>query len=265
MEEMNTVLENTTSTETEAAEVNEVNKASEDAHQGAEETQDTAENGEQGADATENQTAEATEPFLEIRYNHESKGLTREEAVTLAQKGMHYEGSYKTLERVAALKGQSVKDFLSGIETAQDEAYRQELIDKFGNDEDTINKMMELYQINKQKTLDAADLKRQEESAQAEQNVNERLATEFTNMKNGDFPELTDFASLPDEVKRAAMEGMALSHAYLAFMHRENKKIAAQKASEEAAAKKSTGPMSTDATDNSTEDERKYLNALWGR
>ena len=264
MDEMNTVLENTTSTETEGAEVNEVNETSEGAPQGAEGTENTDESGEQSANATENQTEETVEPFLEIRYNHESKGLTRDEAVTLAQKGMHYEGTYKTLERVAALKGQSVKDFLSGIETAQDEAYRQGLVDKFGNDKDTVNKMMELYQINKQKTLDAAALKRQEESAQAEQSVNERLASEFVDMKNGDFPELTDFASLPNEVKRAAMDGMSLSHAYLAFMHRENKKIAAQKASEEAAAKKSTGSMAT-TTETADAAASALMKGLWNR
>jgi hypothetical protein len=264
MEEMNTVLENTTSEETEQPAVEEVNGTTE----GVPEVETNAENGAEGGEsavATDNVVEESNEPFLEIRYNHESKGLTRDEAVTLAQKGMHYEGTYKTLERVAALKGQSVKDFLSGIETAQDETYRQGLVEKFGDDEDTVNKMMELYQINKQKTLDEAATKRQEEETRAEQSVNERLAAEFTEMKNGDFPELTDFASLPSEVKRAAMEGMSLSHAYLKFMHQENKKIAAQKASEEAAAKKSTGSMGDNAAEVQTEAEQRYLSALWGR
>ena len=261
MEEMNTVLENTTSEEPQAAEVNEVNQMPEGAPQVEEGTENTAVD-EQSADNTENKTQESSEPFLEIRYNHESKGLTRDEAVTLAQKGMHYEGTYKTLERVAALKGQSVKDFLSGIETAQDEAHRQGLVEKFGDDEDTVNKMMELYQINKQKTLDAAALKREEEKTQAEQTVNERLAAEFTEML-GEFDGLTDFASLPSEVKQAAMEGMSLSHAYLKYLHRENKKIAAQKVSEEAAAKKSTGSMA-DNGDTADTTASALLRGLWG-
>lgn len=261
MEEMNTVLESTTSEEPQEAAVEEVNETPEGAPAGEEGAENTTESGEQSANAPEE---EVNEPFLEIRYNHESKGLTRDEAVTLAQKGMHYEGAYKTLERVAALKGQSVKDFLSGIETAQDEAYRQELIGKFGDDEDTVNKMMELYQINKQKTLDAVALKREEEKTQAEQTVNERLAAEFTEML-GEFDGLTDFASLPSEVKQAAMDGMSLSHAYLKYLHRENKKIAAQKASEEAAAKKSTGSMADNITDSEKEAEKRFLAALWGR
>ena len=260
---MNTVLENTISDETEVSEVEVVNEATAGAQQEAEEAEHTTEGGEQGADATEIQTEESTEPFLEIRYNHESKGLTRDEAVTLAQKGMHYEGTYKSLERVAALKGLSVKDFLSGLETAQDEAYRQGLIEKFGEDEEIIGSMMELYQINKQKTLDAAATKRKEEAEKTEQSVNERLAAEFTEMKNGDFPELTDFASLPSEVKRAAAEGMSLSHAYLKFMHRENKKIEAAKASEAAAAKKTTGSMASDKEEDINASESALLKGLW--
>lgn len=265
MEEMNTVLENTTSNEPETSEVPEVSEAPESAQQGAENTENTTEDGEQSANAAEPQTEESSEPFLEIRYNHESKGLTRDEAVTLAQKGLHYEGAYKTLERVATLKGMSVKEFLNGMETAQDEAYRQELVDKFGDDEDTIDRLMELYIINKQKTLDAADESRKREALEAEQSVNTRIAQEFSDMKNGDFPELTEYKALPAEVKKAAAEGMSLSHAYLIYMHKENKKINAAKAAAEVAAKKSTGSMADNTVDSNAEAERRYLNALWGR
>ena len=209
-----------------------------------------------------NDDAEPVAPFLEIQYNHEKRGLSRDEAITLAQKGIHFQSTYDSLERVATLKGQSVKEFLSGIETAQDEAYRQGLIEKFGDDEDTINKMMELYDINKQKTLDNAKESQRAAAEQEEQTVNARLAEEFTKMKNGDFPELTEFANLPDEVKKAAFGGMALSHAYLSYMHKENKKIAAAKASSDAAAKKSTGSMASDK-DGSNSSESALLRGLW--
>lgn len=201
-------------------------------------------------------------PFLEIQYNHEKRNLSRDEAITLAQKGIHYQSTYDALERVATLKGQTVKEFLSGMETAQDEAYRQSLIEKFGDDEDTINKMMELYDINKQKTLDNARESRKAAAAQEEQTVNERLANEFVEMKNGDFPELTEFKDLPDEVKRVAFEGLSLSHAYLKYMHNENKKIAAAKASADAAAKKSTGSMASDKEDSNPQTSA-LLKGLW--
>lgn len=220
------------------------------------------ESSEEGADGNEGGEEEIA-PFLEVRYNHEKRNLTRDEAITLAQKGIHFQNAYDTIERVAALKGQSVNEFLSGLESAQDEAYRRSLEEKFGEDEDTINKMMELYNINKQKTLDNAKENQRAAAEQEEQTINERLANEFVEMKNGDFPELTEFKDLPEEVKRAAFEGLSLSHAYLKHMHNENKKIAAEKASQEAAAKKSTGSMAGDKEDVNTSTSA-LLKGLWG-
>ncbi len=210
---------------------------------------------------TDNGT-EPTAPFLEIRYNHEKRELTRDEAITLAQKGIHYQSTYDNLERVAALKGQTVKELLTGLESAQDETYRQGLIEKFGEDEDTIDKMMELYNINKQKTLDNAKANQRAAAEKEEQTINERLANEFVEMKNGDFPELTEFKDLPEEVKRAAFSGLSLSHAYLKYMYNENKKIAAAKASQEAAAKKSTGSMASESEEGNASTNA-LLKGLW--
>ena len=233
---------------------------------------DTAPQGEQADDnasaqdtdgnGTEDNGTEPVAPFLEIQYNHEKKGLSRDEAITLAQKGMHYQSTYDSLERVATLKGQSVKEFLSGIETAQDDAYRQGLIEKFGDDNDTVEKMMELYNINKQKTLDNARENRKAAAEAEEQSINERLANEFVEMKNGDFPELTEFKDLPEEVKKAAFSGLSLSHAYLKYMHNENKKIAAAKAQADTAAKKSTGSMASDKEDSNPQTSA-LLKGLW--
>ncbi len=225
---------------------------------------DTSAQDQDGNDngAEENGT-EPTAPFLEIQYNHEKRGLSRDEAVTLAQKGIHYQSTYDSLERVATLKGVSVKELISSLETAQDDAYRQGLIEKFGDDEDTINKMMELYDINKQKTLDNAKADRKAAAEQEEQSINERLANEFVEMKNGDFPELTEFKDLPEEVKRAAFGGLSLSHAYLKHMHNENKKIAAAKASQEAAAKKSAGSMASDESTDFVGDA--FLRGILGK
>ncbi len=208
---------------------------------------------------------EQQEPFLEIKYLKEMVPLSREEAKNYAEIGRRYSDVREQLERVATLKGQSVEEFLKGLETAEDEAYRQELLAKFGNDTDTVEKMMELYSIQKQKKLDAAKESRKRAAAEAEQSVNERIANEFAEMKNGDFPELTEYKALPAEVKKAAIEGMSLSHAYLKYLHRENKKIAAAKESAAEAAKKTTGSMGADSNENLTEDEKNFLKGLWGK
>ena len=179
----------------------------------------------------------------------------------LAQRGIHYEGAYNTIERVATLKGQSVEEFLNGIEAAEDEAYRKGLVEKFGEDEDTVDKMMELYNINKEKTLNTAKENRKQAATEAEQSENARIAEEFDKMKS-EFPELTEFAKLPPEVKKAAYNGMSLEHAYLKYGHSEQKKINAAKAAEAEAAKKSTGSMSTIEAGAFTDP---FLDGIFGR
>lgn len=258
----NTQELDTTLTDVETQQEVDTNDGLDTAPQGEQTVDDTSAQDQNGNDNGADDGAEPVAPFLEIQYNHEKRGLSRDEAITLAQKGIHFQNTYDSLERVAALKGVSVKELINSLETAQDEAYRQGLIEKFGEDEDTIGKMMELYNINKQKTIDNAKANQKAAQEAEEQTVIDRLAQEFVEMKNGDFPELTEFKDLPEEVKRAAAEGLSLSHAYLKHMHNENKKIAAEKASQEAAAKKSTGSLEGTAEEGGTSFERGFLQGL---
>lgn len=66
------------------------------------------------------------EPFLTIRYNKEDKGLSKDEAVTYAQKGMNYDhlnGKYtnltKRLENLAGMNGMQLEDYLNSLSDAQ--------------------------------------------------------------------------------------------------------------------------------------------------
>ena len=260
--EENTVLENTTSQEPETSVAEDVETTDAGAPEGEVNTNTANDSGNESAENAANETAAPPAPFLEIKYNHESKGLTREEAATLAQKGMHYEGLYQNLERIADLKGVTVKELINGFEAEQDEAYRRELAERFGDDEETINIMMEHYQNGKQGKIDAAKNKRLQDEATAEQNINTRLANEFIELQK-EFPELQEFADLPESVRRAAAEGKDLTHAYLLHQHRENKKIAAAKASEEAAAAKSAGSLSGSVTEDMSEDA--FLKGLFNK
>lgn len=260
--EENTVLENTTSQEPETSVAENVDTVPEGAPEGEVNTNTANDSGNDSAGNAANETDAPPAPFLEIKYNHECKGLTREEAATLAQKGMHYEGLYQNLERIADLKGVTVKELINSFETEQDEAYRRELAEKFGNDEETINIMMEHYQNGKQGKIDAAKNKRLQDEATAEQNINTRLANEFIELQK-EFPDLQEFADLPESVRRAAAEGKDLTHAYLLHQHRENKKIAAAKASEEAAAAKSAGSLGGSAAEDMSEDA--FLKGLFNK
>lgn len=226
------------------------------------ETPETAtQDGENVTDDSALGGTESAEPFLEIKYNHEKRGLSREEAATLAQKGMHYEDTYNAVERLATLKGVSVKEFVSNLESSEDEAYRKSLMDKFGGDEETVEKMMELHNIKKQQTLDNANKNRKAAEDAKIESENVRIADEFSKMKT-EFPELTDFSALPESVKKAAYEGMPLPYAYLLHKHSEAKKIDAAKQSEKEAAEKSTGPINT-KEDNSGSDP--FIDGIFGK
>ena len=206
----------------------------------------------------------AEEPFLEIKYMKEMRGLSRDEAKNYAEIGMHYQGVRKKLERFATLKGMTAEEFVNGLEAAEDEAYRSRLMEKFGGDEETVASMMELYSLKKQQTLDNALQKKRAQNEAEEHSVNARIAEEFTKMK-GDFPELTEFAALPAEVKKAALMGKALPYAYLEYKHNEAKKITAAKENARTAAEKSTGTAANPNGDFTADDERRYLGALWGK
>ena len=259
-ENVNVLEENTTSQDAETNQEESNVNGTETATQDGTETGDTsAQSGEDGGTAGE-QSEEA--PYLEIKFNHEKKGLSKDEATIWAQKGMHYESSYKALERVAALKGVSVNEFLKNVETAEDEAYRQSVIEKYGNDEDIISDMMAIYESRKQKKIDDAAENKRKEVEEREQSTNERIASEFSSMKK-DFPELTEYSKLPEAVKKAASEGMNLSHAYLLYMHQENQKAKTAQEQAAAAEKQSAGALGESQADTQTDAEKRFLNSLW--
>jgi hypothetical protein len=239
-ENLNAVAENTTPQGAEGQQeaVND-NGTDSQSQEGTENVDTSAQSGNDGGTAGNDIE---TAPYLEIKYNHEKKGLTREEAISWAQKGMHYESAYNALERAAALKGVSVNDFLKNLETAEDEAYRQSLVEKFGDDEDLINGMMELHEMKKQKTLDSAQENKRLEAEAREQSTTQRIAEEFSKMKK-EFPELTEYSALPQAVKQAASEGMPLAYAYLLHQHTEKQKADTAKQQAAAAEKMSAGSM----------------------
>lgn len=200
--------------------------------------------GAEGGTSTNDGGNEPPEPYLTIKYNHEQKGLTQEEAVTLAQKGMAYDSIYTPLQRAAALKGMTVKAFIESVEKAQDSAYREELIAKYGEDDmETVDSLMELYQSKKESTIKAAEEAEKQLEAESKSTLESRLADEFIELQK-EFPDIKDFNSLPKSVKKAAADGEHLLFSYMRFMHSETRKAEAAQKSADAAKKASGGSMS---------------------
>ncbi len=204
-----------------------------------------------------------SEPYMTIRYRHEDKPLTQEEATVMAQKGYAYDDLYKKLQRAASLQGKDVSEFIDGFEKAQDDAHRAELEAKYGDDTDTINALMELYQSKKEGTVKAAEQEFERQNKEKQSSIESRLADEFIELQK-EFPEITDFASLPKSVKTAAADGKHLLDAYLRFSHTEQKKINAAKASADAAKKASAGNLSSADKTSHSDEMSALMEGLYG-
>lgn len=215
-----------------------------------EENVDTPQETEE-TDSTETTTAEE-EPFR-IRYNHEDKDLTRDEAIQYAQKGFKYDAVKPTLDRLAflsATKGKGAQEWLEELITAEEEKYREELIVKYDGDFEVVDLFMKQYKAeneakyNKYKNDKAeADSRAEKE---AKQTLESRIASEFVDLQK-EFPEITDVTMLPKAVLEQAKKGKDLTDAFLRYKHQQTKRIGNAKQNAKANASASTGAMTGDA------------------
>lgn len=259
-ETMNTAVESTTS---EVPETNqEPNTETEVVAAPQEQTEvgtGTASDGASAGAITENQE----EPYMIARFNHEDKPLTREEATTWVQLGMKHQALYDRLDYIAAQSDTSVEALIDGMLDSMENAKRTELEERFGDDKETIKDLMTLYRNGQKEKYEKVKEGRKEQEEKTVQSTNARIASEFTEMKK-DFPELQDYASLPESVRRAAVDGMPLAYAYLKHMHNENQKISKANETAAEAAKKSVGSMNSEEAETSSETDRRFLASLWG-
>lgn len=232
------------------------------------------------ANSSENETAEEKETppdfGLEINYNHETRVLSRDDAAAYAQIGMKFKDSgididtvkplYNKLDYIAAQRGQTIEEVVDRLFAEDENSHRQELVDKFGEESGVIDDLMKVYRDGQKQKYDKIVSDRKEAAEKAENEKREsleaRLASEFSELK-AEFPELAEFSQLPKEVKTDAANGRDLMSAYLRYMHRENKKIAAAKSSEETAAKATTGTAGTAENTADTVDDA-FFRGLMG-
>lgn len=271
MEDNNTqVLEDTTLTETETTgaetvETDDVSNTSGDnVDDSAVADGNDGAGGTGGEAATHNAEADGDEPLLTVRYNHQDRALSMTEAKELAQKGLKFDSMSEMLNDIsylAAIQDKTPAELIRGYIEAGENLKRRELTEKYGEDNEVVDILMEKFKNENQQKFTAAKETHKQKEAEAEQNLNQRIADDFQKMK-ADFPELTDYASLPLEVRKAAVNGTPLKYAYLDYKYAQERAVAAAKEQEAAAAKKSTGSMATDEGANSAENE--LLKGLWG-
>lgn len=201
------------------------------------------------AEVTETEEQEQTDQGIKVRFNHQDRELTREEAITYAQKGLKYDNIAPMLDELsylAAINGKTASELVKEYINQGEAMYRRGLEEKYGDDTEVIEMMMERYRTENKAKYEKAESQRKiaEEAAekQARETLEGRLADAFVRLQK-EFPELQNFAELPKEVKQAAADGKDLVTAYLLHQHREERKTSAAKQAEAAANKASAGKM----------------------
>lgn len=237
-------------------------------------TNGAAEGSENGGEGNGNEESGEDENFLPITFNHESRTLNREDAAKFAQLGLKYQslldGGYNPdelkdvhsqLDYLAAQKGVSIGDLVSGLLQSEETLYRQGLEERFGDDKDTVEQLMKLHRNEQKEKYNQILSERKSQKEKTVQDANERIAKEFSEVKEN-FPEYSEYAKLPAEVKAAALKGENLFNALLRFNHQEKLKIDAAAKQQAAAAKASAGSV-TNAGEKINSVNDAFLKGLW--
>lgn len=214
---------------------------------------------------------EATAPTVAVRYNHEDRELSMEEARNYAQMGLRYESMTPMLDKLrmmAAGRGQSLAEFVDAWSAADQRATLEQYMQKTGGDRETAEKLMRMEQAERRAACEERDRQDQKADEDARTAVTSRLASEFVELQ-GEFPEITTIEGVPDAVIRdATKNGRHLLDAYLRYQRAESKKIERNTAATAQAAGASVGSQ-TDAPpsgdkDSATEAMLRGVHSVFG-
>lgn len=249
------------STEPEAT-AEKVTEVSEDTTPEAEETK-TAEN---EVNAEPDSISENTDPvFVPIRFNHESKNLSIDEAATYAQKGMAAEPIMSKLRYLSAVLEVPVNQVVDKLLNSNEEARKNELLEKVNGDEELANQLLEAEKSKHQKAVDEMLAAEKLTEEQEKTSVNDRLANDFLELQN-EFPEISSVDKIPKGVlKESVDKNISLLDSYLRYQNRENKKISAAAAVQKAAEKSTTGSIGSSQDIGTSPEIEAMLQGLWGR
>lgn len=206
--------------------------------------------------AAEPATADS-EPFLEVKYLKKTKGLSKDEAKDLAEKGLHYSALHDKLDFLAAQSNTTPSALLDSMikQLEQDElaSYRE----KFGDDQN----LLELIRLKQQGKYESVLKDRTKQQEELTVDTNRRIANEFIMMQADFDGELKSLADLPDTVLDAAQNGMPLAYAYLLHKHFQQK-CADTANKNNKAAQNLLGSVATNKQTDPVGD--RFIKSLWG-
>lgn len=185
--------------------------------------------------ATTEAAPEAEAPFMTVKYNGEEQGLSQDEAITYAQKGMNYDKVYGQLEQLrndpirrvfeeqAQRAGLSLNEYADRLEQFQRESAINRLADSFMDEnpdatEDIARKYAEA-QYNS--TLAQNEREQANSIAQEEANRQQWAMSQIEAFQSA-YPDV-DIRTLPQDVIDEINAGESLLSAYRAHENREMK------------------------------------------
>lgn len=209
------------------------------------------------AEAEETTEAKTEEPFLTVRYDKEDKNLTRDEAVTFAQKGMNYDrmyGKYQELNdrltTLAEMNGMDINGYLDSLNTAQTNyaisKEVQELKEQYPDADQNLLKELATKNVNER--MVHQQTAKQEEETSHEETQREALEKQMDIFRAVHPDVRAD--NLDDKVYELMGQGYTLLEAYTVVYQPKQDAI---KTKNEANKKKALGNVST--SDNISTDD----------
>ncbi|MBR7092574.1 MAG: hypothetical protein IKI50_05245 [Clostridia bacterium] len=181
---------------------------------------------------TEQAGADGETGALTVRYNHQTRQLTREQAVELAQKGLKYQSLAPAFERIGAAAraaGMSPARWLEETAARADAVRYAETVRQCGGNTATADRLL--------------TAERQADEAQRQEQLTNRLATGFLELSRL-CPDVRDLSDVPETVLADAVcSGRELTDAYLRYRWRENRRIEQADLARRTAAASSAGAM----------------------
>lgn len=209
-------------------------------------------------------TTDANALMVPIRFNHERRDLSIDEAANYAQKGLAAEPVMSKLRYMAATQNKSVGQVVDGILTDYEQSRLDKIIKRVGGDLDLANELIAAQKQNDKKALDEMLAAQQKAQQREVADEHDRLTEGFIQLQK-EFPEISEISKVPKVVISNAIDkNISLLDSYLRFLHSENRKIEQAKATQEAAARASVGTQkSLDANHTSAEIEA-MIRGIWG-
>ena len=198
------------------------------------------ENGETLADAKEKDNKDT--PKIEVKFNKETRELTKEEATNLAQMGLKYEqieSDFLRLKNLAKSSGKSVDEYLKSIENETKENHRKEIIEQSGG-----NKELAEYVLSLEgKTPD---------------NDFEELRLMFPDIKEKD--------ELPKEViEYSNNRGKNLLDSFLRYLYENKRKEIENNKRIKAVDLGAIGPLKTGSSSYNTASQNEFIKGIWNK